>query len=53
MGIFWFTACQPAKDTQTGYGSMPAMSYPGQDRCKECTITQSQNNYQTDISKRL
>ena len=38
MGILWFTACQPAKGTQTGYGSMPAMSQQGKDGCKECAL---------------
>ena len=38
MGILWFAACQPAKGTQTGYGSMPAMSYKGEDGCKECAL---------------
>jgi hypothetical protein len=39
MGILWFTACQPAKDTQAGYGSMPEMPQQGEDGCKECTLT--------------
>jgi len=43
MGILWFTACQPAKGTQTGYGSMPAMPQQGKDGCKECALTKSKN----------
>jgi hypothetical protein len=39
MGIFWFTAWQPAKGTQTGYGAMPAMPHKGEAGCKECTLT--------------
>jgi hypothetical protein len=38
MGILWFTACQPAKGTQTGYGAVPAMPQQGEDGCKECPL---------------
>jgi len=48
MGILWFTACQPAKGTQAGYGSVPAMSQQGEDGCKECTLTKSKNTGRMD-----
>jgi hypothetical protein len=43
MGILWFTACQSAKGTQTGYGAMPAMPQQGEDGCKECTLNTGEN----------
>jgi len=38
MGVLWFTACQPATGTQTGYSAMPAMPQQGEDGFKECTL---------------
>ena len=55
MGVLWFTACQPATGTQTGYSAMPAMPQQGEDGCKECTLkkgrTAEENSFYPDTNK--
>ena len=51
MGIFWFTAWQPAKGTQTGYGAMPSMPHKGEAGCKECTLTNFPDDFKNFLNR--